>query len=163
MPCSSITYKQNIIILILLWELFQKEIHAFSIASRHYPEAAVSSFRFYCSVDISVFSNMVAWNSWPRSLSAPARFRFADPAQTRFVLKQNSYSFWWSLFYKFIVSGLTRFYDRILFVLPMSYAIGNCTKMLAASKEQVWIVKLPRSGSGCFLYARRIISCAWNG
>ena len=109
MPCRPITDKQSIVICILLRELFQKEVHAFSVASRHHPEAAVSSFRLYCAIDISVFSNMVAWNSWPHSLSAPARFRFADPAKPRFVLKQNSYSFWRSLFYKFIVSRLNFF------------------------------------------------------
>ena len=109
MPCRPITDKQNIVICILLRELFQKEVHAFSVASRHHPEAAVSSFRFYCSIDISVFSNMVAWNSRPHSLSAPARFRFADPAKPRFVLKQDPHPFWGDFLSKLIVSSLNFF------------------------------------------------------
>ena len=109
MPCRPITDEQNIVICILLRELFQKEVHAFSVASRHYPETAVSGFRFYRSIDISVFTDMMAWHNGPDPLSAPASCGFADPAKPRFVLKQNSYSFWRSLFYKFIVSRLNFF------------------------------------------------------
>lgn len=109
MPCRPITDKQNIVICILLRELFQKEVHAFSVASRHYPETAVSGFRFYRSIDISVFTDMMAWHNGPDPLSAPASCRLAYPSKPRFVLKQDPHPFWGDFLSKLIVSSLNFF------------------------------------------------------
>ena len=106
MPCRPITDKQNIVICILLRELFQKEVHAFSVASRHHPETAVSGFRFYRSIDISVFTDMMAWHNGPDPLSAPASCRLAYPSKPRFVLKQDPHPFWGDFLSKLIVSSL---------------------------------------------------------
>lgn len=109
MPCRPITDKQNMVICILLRELFQKEVHAFSVASRHYPETAVSGFRFYRSIDISVFTDMMAWHNGPDPLSAPASCRLAYPSKPRFVLKQDPHPFWGDFLSKLIVSSLNFF------------------------------------------------------
>ena len=109
MPCRPITDEQNIVICILLRELFQKEIHAFSVASRHYPETAVSGFRFYRSIDISVFTDMMAWHNGPDPLSAPTSCRLAYPSKPRFVLKQDPHPFWGDFLSKLIVSSLNFF------------------------------------------------------
>ena len=109
MPCSTITDEQDIVIRELLRELFQKEVHAFGIASRHHPETTVSGFRFYRSIDISVFPDMVAWHNGPNALSAPARCGLANPTKSCFVLKQNPHPFWGGFLYKLIVSSLNFF------------------------------------------------------
>ena len=109
MPCSTITDEQNIVIRELLRELFQKEVHAFGIASRHHPETTVSGFRFYCSIDISIFTDMMAWHNGPDPLSAPASCRLANPPKPCFILKQNPHPFWGGFLYKLIVSSLNFF------------------------------------------------------
>ena len=109
MPCSTITDEQDIVIRELLRELFQKEVHAFGIASRHHPETAISGFRFYRSIDIPVFPYMVAGDNWPHALSAPARCGLANPTKSCFVLKQNPYPIWGGFLYKLIVSSLNFF------------------------------------------------------
>ena len=128
MPCSAVAYQNDDIIRIGHGQMIEKHIHTICVTIRHNQEAAFTADWFNRSVNISVFSDVMARNRRTDSLFTPAVFRFIDSTKTRFVLKHQTHcgiveffrSFLYELFNFFeasIASGLAFFGCRLLGII----------------------------------------------
>ena len=81
-PCRTITAKQNNIISIFFGQLFQKDIHADSIAIGQDEKVPIACQRLHRAVSIAVLTDMVAGHAGTDTVPAPAVFRLVDPTKS---------------------------------------------------------------------------------
>ena len=67
--------------------MIEKDIHAVRIAVWHNQKTAFTTNRFNGSIDISIFSDVVARYRRTYTLLAPTVFRLVDSSESGFILK----------------------------------------------------------------------------
>ena len=92
-PRGAVADKNNVIVRIGRRQMFQKDVHAHRVAVGHDQKTGVSCQRFYCSIHIPVFPNMVAGYRRANAFSAPTILRLVDAAEPRFILKHQANGF----------------------------------------------------------------------
>ena len=87
MPGSTIATQQNYIFRIFLGKFLEKDIHAHSVAIRHDQKAWITGQRLHRTIGVTVFPNMMAWDSRSAPFLAPTILGFVDPTKSSFILK----------------------------------------------------------------------------
>ena len=88
-PCGSVTAEQDNIVRKLAGQFPQEQIHAHRITIGHDQKTGVAGERLYRSIDIPVFSNMVARYTGPDPFFTPAVFGLVDSSKSCFILKHQ--------------------------------------------------------------------------
>ena len=91
--------------------MIKKHIHTISVTIRHNQETAFTADRFNCSVNISVFSDVMARNRRTNTLFAPAVFWFIDSTKTRFILKHQTHCGIFVEFFRCFLYDLFNFFE----------------------------------------------------
>ena len=69
--------------------MFQEDVHTNRVAIRQYEKIAVTGYRVYRAVSVTVLTNMVAWNSRSDAFSAPTMLGLVDPSKAGLILKHQ--------------------------------------------------------------------------
>ena len=86
-PCRTVTAQKNHVSRKLLRQLFQKDIHTGCIAVGHDQKTGVACQRFYCTIRIAVFSDMMTRHRGTNALLTPTVFGLIDSPEACFVLE----------------------------------------------------------------------------
>lgn len=91
MPRSTVTTKENDVVMILLCQVAQEEIHTNSITVWHDQETTLPCSRLDSSIDITIFPDVMARDRWTNTLWTPAELGVVDPSKARFILEHQAH------------------------------------------------------------------------
>ena len=69
--------------------MFQEDVHTYRVTVGKYEEIPITGYGVYRSVSVTVLSDMVAWNPWTYTFSAPAMLGLVDPSKASLILKHQ--------------------------------------------------------------------------
>ena len=105
----------------------EKEIHANSIAVRHNQKTALSSGWLDCTVDISVFPDVMTGDRRANALLTPAVFGLVDPSETSFILEhQAHFSTAFTAVVDFLIQFAYFFFNFFEVTMTSSLAFFGC-------------------------------------
>ena len=108
-PHGPVTHQQYLILRICLGQLRQEYIHAGCVTVRKNQKEAFTVLRFYCSIYIIVFTNVMTGNGWPFPFPAPATLWLVDSSEASLILEHHPHVSAWILDDDFVVLSFNFF------------------------------------------------------